>query len=90
MQRGWAYADMGQWGKASADFIKAAECKEPHEEAWYSRAMLHLRDGNLERLSQHLLGHARALRRGGDLDLHAVPESPGPIPIESYRWLKIC
>ena len=22
------------------------ECKEPHEEAWYSRAMLHLRDGN--------------------------------------------
>ena len=46
--RGWAYADRGQWDKASADFIKAAECKEPHEEAWYSRAMLHLRDGNLD------------------------------------------
>src|SRR5262249_44646604 len=38
----------GQWDKASADFSKAAECKEPHEEAWYSRAMLHLRDGNLD------------------------------------------
>jgi tetratricopeptide (TPR) repeat protein len=44
--RGWVYADMGQWEKASADFIKATQCKEPDEEAWYSRAMLHLRDGN--------------------------------------------
>jgi WD40 repeat protein len=46
--RGRAYADMGQWDKASADFISAAECKEPHEEAWYSLAMLHLRDGNFD------------------------------------------
>jgi tetratricopeptide (TPR) repeat protein len=44
--RGWAYADRGRWDKASADFVKAAECKEPHEAAWYSRALLHLRDGN--------------------------------------------
>jgi Flp pilus assembly protein TadD len=47
--RGWVYADLGQWDKASRDFLKAAECKEPHEEAWYSRGMLHLRDGNLDR-----------------------------------------
>jgi WD40 repeat protein/tetratricopeptide (TPR) repeat protein len=46
--RGWTYADMEQWDKACADFIKATECKEPHETAWYSRAMLHLRDGNLD------------------------------------------
>jgi Flp pilus assembly protein TadD len=46
--RGWTYADLGQWDEASADFVKAAECKEPHEEAWYSRAMLHLRDANLD------------------------------------------
>jgi WD40 repeat protein/tetratricopeptide (TPR) repeat protein len=46
--RGWVHADSGQWDKASADFIKAAECEEPHEEAWYSRALLHLRDGNLD------------------------------------------
>ncbi len=45
VQRGWAYADMGQWDKASADFVKATQCKEPDEEAWYSRAMLELRDG---------------------------------------------
>jgi WD40 repeat protein/serine/threonine protein kinase/tetratricopeptide (TPR) repeat protein len=48
VQRGWAYADMEQWEKASADFVKATECKEPDEEAWYSQAMLHLRDGNLD------------------------------------------
>jgi eukaryotic-like serine/threonine-protein kinase len=46
--RGWAYADRDQWDKASADFIKAAECKEPRVEVRYSRAMLHLRDGNLD------------------------------------------
>jgi tetratricopeptide (TPR) repeat protein len=46
--RGGTYADRGQWDKASADFIRAAECKEPHEAAWSSRAMLHLRDGNLD------------------------------------------
>jgi tetratricopeptide (TPR) repeat protein len=46
--RGWACADRDQWDKASADFIKAAQCKEPHQDAWYSRAMLHLRDGNLD------------------------------------------
>ena len=46
--RGRVYADLGQWEKASADFVKATECKEPHEEAWYSRAMLHLRNGNLD------------------------------------------
>ncbi len=48
VQRGWAYADMGQWDKASADFAKATQFKEPDEAAWYSRAMLHLRDGNLD------------------------------------------
>jgi WD40 repeat protein/serine/threonine protein kinase/tetratricopeptide (TPR) repeat protein len=44
--RGWAYADRGQWEKASADFVQATECKEPDKSAWYSRALLHLRDGN--------------------------------------------
>ncbi len=48
VQRGCVYADMGQWDKASADFVKATQCKEPDEEAWYSRAMLYLRDGNLD------------------------------------------
>jgi WD40 repeat protein/tetratricopeptide (TPR) repeat protein len=48
VQRGWTYADMGQWRKASADFVKATQCKEPNEEAWYSRAMLHLRDENVD------------------------------------------
>jgi tetratricopeptide (TPR) repeat protein len=47
VQRGWAYANRGQWDKASADFVKATQCKEPDEGAWYSRAMLYLRDGNL-------------------------------------------
>jgi tetratricopeptide (TPR) repeat protein len=46
--RGWAYADMGQWEKASADWVKATECSEPDEEAWYSLALLHLRDGDFE------------------------------------------
>jgi len=46
VQRGWVYADMGQWDKASADFVQATQCNEPDEEAWYSRAMLYLRDGN--------------------------------------------
>jgi len=46
VQRGGAYADMGQWDKASADFVEATKCKEPDANAWYSRAMLCLRDGN--------------------------------------------
>jgi serine/threonine protein kinase/WD40 repeat protein/tetratricopeptide (TPR) repeat protein len=46
VQRGWAHAGLGQWDKASADFAKASQCKEPDEAAWYSRAMLCLRDGN--------------------------------------------
>jgi serine/threonine protein kinase/WD40 repeat protein/tetratricopeptide (TPR) repeat protein len=46
VQRGWVYADMGQWDKAAADFAKATQCKQADEEAWYSRAMLQLRDGN--------------------------------------------
>jgi serine/threonine protein kinase/WD40 repeat protein/tetratricopeptide (TPR) repeat protein len=46
VQRGWAYAGMGKWDKASADFVQATQCKEPDEAAWYSRAMLYLRDGN--------------------------------------------
>jgi tetratricopeptide (TPR) repeat protein len=46
VQRGGAYADMGQWDKASADFVEATKCKEPDANAWYSRAMLYLRDGN--------------------------------------------
>jgi tetratricopeptide (TPR) repeat protein len=46
--RGCAHADRDQWDKAFADFIKAAECKEPPAAAWYFRAMLHLRVGNLD------------------------------------------
>jgi tetratricopeptide (TPR) repeat protein len=45
--RGGTYADRGQWEKASADFVKATACTEPNEEAWYSLALLHLRDGDL-------------------------------------------
>jgi len=48
VQRGRIYTDMGKWEKASADFAKAAACKEPDKDAWYSQAMLHLRDGNLD------------------------------------------
>jgi tetratricopeptide (TPR) repeat protein len=48
VQRGWACAELGQWDKASADFAEATQFKEPDEQAWYSRAMLHLRDGNLD------------------------------------------
>ncbi len=47
-RRGSAYADLGQWEKASADFVKAAQCKQPDAAAWYYRAMLCLRDGNLD------------------------------------------
>jgi tetratricopeptide (TPR) repeat protein len=46
VQRGWAHAGLGQWDKASGDFVQATQCKEPDEQAWYSRAMLYLRDGN--------------------------------------------
>ncbi|HTU18719.1 MAG TPA: protein kinase, partial [Gemmataceae bacterium] len=46
--RGWVYADREQWDKASADFVRATQCKELNDEAWYSQAMLHLRDGNLD------------------------------------------
>jgi WD40 repeat protein/tetratricopeptide (TPR) repeat protein len=46
VQRGWAHAGLGQWDKASVDFVQATRGKEPDEEAWYSRAMLCLRDGN--------------------------------------------
>jgi tetratricopeptide (TPR) repeat protein len=46
--RGRAYADRGRWDEASADFAKAAGCDEPHEEAWHARALLHLRDGDLD------------------------------------------
>jgi tetratricopeptide (TPR) repeat protein len=46
VQRGWAYADRGQWDKASADFVQATQGNDPDEAAWYSRAMLCLRDGN--------------------------------------------
>jgi serine/threonine protein kinase/WD40 repeat protein/tetratricopeptide (TPR) repeat protein len=46
VQRGWAHAGLGQWDKASADFVQATQGKEPDEAAWYSRAMLCLRDGN--------------------------------------------
>ncbi len=45
--RGWIHADMEEWEKASADFVHAADCQEPHEEAWYCRAMHHLSRGNL-------------------------------------------
>jgi serine/threonine protein kinase/WD40 repeat protein/tetratricopeptide (TPR) repeat protein len=46
VQRGGAHADMGQWDKASADFFEATQCKPPDPDAWHSRAMLYLRDGN--------------------------------------------
>jgi serine/threonine protein kinase/WD40 repeat protein/tetratricopeptide (TPR) repeat protein len=46
VQRGWADAGLGQWDKASAAFVQATQGKEPDEAAWYSRAMLYLRDGN--------------------------------------------
>jgi tetratricopeptide (TPR) repeat protein len=48
VRRGWVYADLGQWEKASADFVKATKCKQPDQVAWYSRAMLCLRDGDLD------------------------------------------
>jgi WD40 repeat protein/serine/threonine protein kinase/tetratricopeptide (TPR) repeat protein len=46
VQRGWAHAGLGQWDKASADFVQATQGKEPDDAAWYSRAMLCLREGN--------------------------------------------
>jgi serine/threonine protein kinase/WD40 repeat protein/tetratricopeptide (TPR) repeat protein len=48
VQRGGAYAELGQWDRASADFVQATRCREPDADAWYSRAMLCLRDGHLE------------------------------------------
>jgi serine/threonine-protein kinase len=47
MYRGWAYADLEQWDKASADFVKAQECKPPFDMVWYSRAMVCLHDRDL-------------------------------------------
>jgi len=46
VRRGIVYGDLGQWEKASADFEQAAECK--HKAAWYYKALLCLRDGNLD------------------------------------------
>ena len=37
VQRGWAYADMGQWDKAAADFRTATQCQEPDQDATYAR-----------------------------------------------------
>jgi serine/threonine protein kinase/WD40 repeat protein/Flp pilus assembly protein TadD len=37
VQRGWADADMGQRDKASADFLKATQCREPDQGALYAR-----------------------------------------------------
>jgi Flp pilus assembly protein TadD len=46
VERGWAYANMRRWHKATADFVKATKCKEPDPDAWYARAILHLRAGD--------------------------------------------
>jgi serine/threonine protein kinase/WD40 repeat protein len=48
VKRGWTYADIGQWEKASADFFEATRCKEPDDAAWYSLALLRLHDGDLD------------------------------------------
>ncbi len=48
VERGWNYADVGQWDKASADFVKGTVCKEQQWNAWYSRAMVCLHDGDLD------------------------------------------
>jgi eukaryotic-like serine/threonine-protein kinase len=48
VQRGWVYADLGKWGRASAEFVQATQCKNSDKDAWYSQAILHLRDGNLD------------------------------------------
>jgi Tfp pilus assembly protein PilF len=37
VQRGWVYADMGQWDKAVADFVKATRCQEAAPDAAYAR-----------------------------------------------------
>jgi Tfp pilus assembly protein PilF len=46
--RGRTYAELGQWQKATAELDEAMKCKQPHPEAWYLRALLYLRDGNLD------------------------------------------
>ena len=43
VQRGWAYADMGQWDKASVDFVRATQCQEPDADLYYAR-LDHLTD----------------------------------------------
>jgi eukaryotic-like serine/threonine-protein kinase len=81
VQRGWTYADIRQWEKAYADFFKATSCKEPDDVAWYSLALLRLRDGDqggyrkvcsdvLERFGEGADWYSRAmlLLRDGDLD----------------------
>jgi tetratricopeptide (TPR) repeat protein len=48
--RGGALAELGRWEEASAEFIKATQCKTQNADAehWYHRALLCLRDGNLD------------------------------------------
>jgi serine/threonine protein kinase/Flp pilus assembly protein TadD len=46
VNRGNALACLGQWEKASAEFLKATACRPLHAGAWYSRAVLCLRDGD--------------------------------------------
>jgi tetratricopeptide (TPR) repeat protein len=41
-------AELGQWEEASAAFLKGTQCKVPHGRAWYFRALLALRDGDLD------------------------------------------
>ena len=87
--RGWVYADMGQWEKASADFVKATECKEPHEEAWYSRAMLHLRDGNLDGYREVCSDMLQRFGTGATWTCTLSPNS-GVDPARIVTWLKSC
>ena len=68
VQRGWAYADLGQWEKASADFAKATECKQPSADAWYSQAMLCLRDGNLDGYRKICADMLQRFGKGDDPD----------------------
>lgn len=46
--RGQVFAEVGQWGKASADFAKLTEGKEIEQRVWSWHAMLLLRLGDCE------------------------------------------
>jgi WD40 repeat protein/serine/threonine protein kinase/Flp pilus assembly protein TadD len=82
VRHGWVYADMEQWDKASADFVQATKCKEPDEGAWYSRAMLYLRDGNLSGYREVCLDMLQRFGEGAAWTCTLTPSSgaePGQI-----------